>query len=47
MGVELDEPVGKTKGKVKGHQYFKCVNKGGKDLKYGVLVTPDKVGTPP
>eukprot|EP00729_Bicosta_minor_P016960 gene16960-16888_t len=37
VGVELDKPVGKSNGTVKGHVYFKC------DAKHGVLVKPEKV----
>ena len=37
IGVALDEPLGKTKGKFQGHEYFKCA------AKCGVLVPPKKV----
>jgi len=37
IGIELDEAIGKHKGKVKGHQYFACA------AKRGVLVSPAKV----
>ena len=40
VGVELDEPVGKNNGTVKGHQYFACAKK------HGVLVGPAKVQVP-
>lgn len=36
-GVELDEPIGKNSGKVKGHRYFQC------RPRHGVLVFPKKV----
>jgi hypothetical protein len=37
VGVELDEPIGKSNGTVKGHTYFEC------RAKHGVLVKPGKV----
>jgi dynactin complex subunit len=36
-GVEMDEPVGKNNGTIKGHQYFQCPED------HGVLVVPAKV----
>ena len=36
-GVELDEPIGKNSGKVKGHRYFPCAKK------CGLLCVPKKV----
>lgn len=36
-GVELDKPLGKNNGTVKGHTYFSCTDK------HGVLCKPDKV----
>jgi hypothetical protein len=37
VGVEMDQPVGKHKGTVKGHAYFKCA------AKHGLLLAPGKV----
>lgn len=37
VGIELDEPMGKNNGTVKGIQYFECGDN------YGVMVRPDKV----
>ena len=37
IGVQLDEPLGKSAGKFKGHEYFKCPKK------CAVLVLPSKV----
>eukprot|EP00050_Salpingoeca_kvevrii_P021077 m.106063 g.106063 ORF g.106063 m.106063 type:complete len:462 (-) comp9166_c0_seq1:956-2341(-) len=36
-GVELDEPVGKNNGTVRGHEYFRC------DPKHGILCTTNLV----
>lgn len=37
VGVELDKPVGKSNGTVKGHSYFEC------SPKHGILIKPGKV----
>ena len=37
VGVQLDEPVGKHNGTVKGNKYFECMDK------HGVFVRPDKL----
>lgn len=37
VGVELDDPLGKNDGEVKGYRYFTC------DKKKGILVNPRKV----
>eukprot|EP00039_Didymoeca_costata_P021869 m.3144 g.3144 ORF g.3144 m.3144 type:complete len:1119 (-) comp2692_c0_seq1:126-3482(-) len=41
VGVALDEPLGKSRGKFNDHQYFKC------KAKCGVLVGPSKVKAAP
>jgi len=37
IGVELDQPLGKSNGTVSGHEYFRCMNL------HGVLTAPGKV----